>query len=1145
LRNIVEPLRRGVAAALLIAAVTCPGSQDNAWAQAAETPGTPDASLQTKMKLAAQYFQQGKDQDAEKLLLEIVAQDPTQEPAYNFLGILYSRNGRHQESISAFEKLLVLNPKYAGAYFGLGVAYRSLRDPQRALENFRQAVALFPAYPLAWINIALITDSLGDMEEAVQAYRRVLETADQASAEYKQARERLNDIGENPEVAKQVRELMRQVTQHLQKNERAEAVARLKEAAGLLPTSLTVRKMLIEEAEKGGDYDSSEAARRDLIRIAPDDLGLRLQLAAFYNLLGKPDDAIQVHRDLLLVAVPRDEKLPEVEKAKTELFRLLDQKAIQNHLSKADVFTLSGKWNEAISELRQAQAVDPDSTLVLFNLVRLAQQAGYRELAISAGEELRSLEPESRDVHLLLGQAYEADHYFFRALEAYVKVLSLSTPQQREDLTYAEAQVGIQTAIVELKKSAPQAINNFAKSLRNKAAGNAADAEAYLKLAIAVAPEAPLMHFHLGKLYAETGKPDEAIEEFKKTVDFNPGLYGAWLELAGLYEQKSWHRTAGEILDKLLQLPDAEMTPLGTSREALTERADGARQAAGQARTEARELFQQGQDAFQAGDMKEAISKFLEAHYREPDNPFILHSLGIAYAAGHDGKRAEQAFRDALAIDPANVAAKFRLGLVLEAGNDHRVAKTEYRQLMAMPEARSTPEFLQAQDRLSRLKELAQRLHEAELHEEQGLPVVNEAELPGQPERTVGLWHLKRAIELNPDVGRYYFNFGLLHEKIAANQLQTEGTVVRAEHETLARYREAIEAYQSGTEREPTYLPPYLRLGQIYEVVGDTKKAVAIYRDALSQRPLAPSQLGVKAQIEQRVAELTRRFYATAGFQVGFDNNFSASDPKSEDQFQTLTADLSYLLVKGRKTQLSLGYQNQTSYYIRNQILFSSNGFSAGLQHAFSPRVTGNLRGRSQLSFVQDEGLTSALSEETISISYYGTRFPTVGSLQYSFLGVTYVENSSQNTLQHQATANVSQRVGRSTVDGGYVFTLHHRASSPDNEYQGHQISLRLQRPISDDLIVNASVGKSYQAFLNEDSREQAKRRNTLSSYGVGLTKRLSGSTVLIADLQVQLNDSNLGTAPPADALDILLNRSSSLGSYTKRVISVGITHSF
>jgi hypothetical protein len=66
-----------------------------------------------------------------------------------------------------------------------------------------------------------------------------------------------------------------------------------------------------------------------------------------------------------------------------------------------------------------------------------------------------------------------------------------------------------------------------------------------------------------------------------------------------------------------------------------------------------------------------------------------------------------------------------------------------------------------------------------------------------------------------------------------------------------------------------------------------------------------------------------------------------------------------------------------------------------------------------------------------------------------------------------------------------------------------------------------------------------------MRSYGVGLVKRLTGSTALSADVQVQRNDSNLGTAPPADALDILLNRNPSLGSYQKRVITVAINHSF
>jgi tetratricopeptide (TPR) repeat protein len=656
------------------------------------------------------------------------------------------------------------------------------------------------------------------------------------------------------------------------------------------------------------------------------------------------------------------------------------------------------------------------------------------------------------------------------------------------------------------------------------------------------------MHFHLGKLYAENNRTDEAIQEFRKAVDFNPGLYGAWSELANLYAKKSWHKTAGGILETLLRLPENEIAQLGTSRAELTQRAEETRDAWSKAHAQSGVLFQQGQEAFQSQDLKEAVSKFLEAHYVEPDNPFVLYSLGVAHAASHDGNRAAQAFRDALARDPAFVAAKFRLGLVLEAGETYPPAKTAYRQLLAMPNAQATPEYGQAQERLAAIKARAERWHEAELHQEQGVPVVNKREPPGQQELTVALWHLKRAVELNPDIGRYYFNLGLLHEKAVANRLLSQEVAVKESRENLDLYRHAIEAYRSGTEREPAYLAPYLRLGQIYELAGEVEKALALYAQALLQKPVAPSQQATRVQIEQRVAEVTRRLYFTAGFQIGFDNNVTASDPRSEDQFHTLSADLSYFLVKRPKTQLSLGYQLQTSYYLRNQIFFSNSGFSAGLQRVFSPRFVGGLRGRSQLSFVRDEGLTSALSEETVSITYYGNRFPSVGTLQYSFLGVSYAETSSQNTLQHQGTASITQRIrNKYTVDGGYVFTVHHRAASPDNEYLGHQLNLRVQWPIKDDLTVNASVGEFYQQFLNEDSRnpQEPKRRNTLFSYGVGVVKRLAASTSLSADVQVQRNDSSQGVAPPADALDILLNRASSLGTYQKRIITVGINHSF
>jgi hypothetical protein len=98
---------------------------------------------------------------------------------------------------------------------------------------------------------------------------------------------------------------------------------------------------------------------------------------------------------------------------------------------------------------------------------------------------------------------------------------------------------------------------------------------------------------------------------------------------------------------------------------------------------------------------------------------------------------------------------------------------------------------------------------------------------------------------------------------------------------------------------------------------------------------------------------------------------------------------------------------------------------------------------------------------------------------------------------------------------------------------------------VTNDLTANASVGEYYQYFLYPDSRAGEKRRNSLLSYSGGLVKRLGAGNSASLDVQVQRNHSNLGVAPPADELDILLNRTSSLGTYQKRVISITLSHSF
>jgi len=71
------------------------------------------------------------------------------------------------------------------------------------------------------------------------------------------------------------------------------------------------------------------------------------------------------------------------------------------------------------------------------------------------------------------------------------------------------------------------------------------------------------------------------------------------------------------------------------------------------------------------------------------------------------------------------------------------------------------------------------------------------------------------------------------------------------------------------------------------------------------------------------------------------------------------------------------------------------------------------------------------------------------------------------------------------------------------------------------------------------------RRRNSLLGYGGGLSWSLSPSTSVSADLQVQKNESNLGPSVATSIADVLLGRNSALGSYTKRVITVGLSYSF
>lgn len=85
---------------------------------------------------AAKQAIAAKDYDkARPLLQQVVAKDPKNADAFNYLGYTTGRAGQHDEAIGYYQKALALEPNHRGANEYLGELYLKLGDLAKAKQR--------------------------------------------------------------------------------------------------------------------------------------------------------------------------------------------------------------------------------------------------------------------------------------------------------------------------------------------------------------------------------------------------------------------------------------------------------------------------------------------------------------------------------------------------------------------------------------------------------------------------------------------------------------------------------------------------------------------------------------------------------------------------------------------------------------------------------------------------------------------------------------------------------------------------------------------------------------------------------------------------------------------------------------------------
>ena len=281
--------------------------------------------------------------------------------------------------------------------------------------------------------------------------------------------------------------------------------------------------------------------------------------------------------------------------------------------SEARHLLLQGKYDEAIADLHNIEEKHP----AMKGLAHELGAAYYKKSdfinAIVYLKKAREEDPDDAEAVQLLGLSY---YLAGRPTEAIPELEKVQTwfPRANVDAAYILGICYIQT------KDYPNARRAFAKMFDVPAESAASYlftarmllrqdyapvAEEYAHKAVALDPKLPMAHQLLGELYLFHSQMDQAIAEFRKELEINPGNAVAYYKLADGYSRVQKFDEAERLLQRSIWLDATSTGPYILLGKVLEKK----------------------------GETELAVRALQRALAMDPNNPMPHHLLGQAYRA--------------------------------------------------------------------------------------------------------------------------------------------------------------------------------------------------------------------------------------------------------------------------------------------------------------------------------------------------------------------------------------------------------------------------------------------------------------------------------------------------------------------------------
>jgi tetratricopeptide (TPR) repeat protein len=339
-------------------------------------------------------------------------------------------------------------------------------------------------------------------------------------------------------------------------------------------------KALLEQArtdEKVADYAAAEHAYQQALALAPENLETLKRLGVLQQTELKFGPSIE----LFLQVLTRDPQYPETnfflgvsyfgENDFSQAIQSLERELKTPHPHPRSRYYLglalqfSGRLDEAISQLNRAVAENPKDADALYQLARI-----HKNASLQAIEKLKTLDPDSFQLHALMGEVYADEERYPEAVKEYQAALA-----KRPDTQGIHYAIGVAYWAQRQMESAKKEFIDARKENQNDALTNLylgdiavrerqfAEAFGYLRVAEKGQPGMSQVHVLLGKCYRGQNQPEKAKAEFLAAIDADPAAAQPHYLLAQVYRELHDSQASADQLAQFERLSKLEKTKAG------------------------------------------------------------------------------------------------------------------------------------------------------------------------------------------------------------------------------------------------------------------------------------------------------------------------------------------------------------------------------------------------------------------------------------------------------------------------------------------------------------------------------------------------------------------------------------------------------